>query len=347
MEGETQPAVEIDPRGDVILEFTNPDGKKASLLVSSKVMSLASPVFDNMFNSSFSECYQNHAAGKILIVLLPQDDAEAFTIICKVIHHRTDEVSQKITVDCIVNIAMLCDKYKVVRAISPSSAAWFQAPLADIFVRSDFKLLDAAFVLDAPYAFSRISWDIIMSHTGLYGNPVFLTKHGIFDGDLRGMCHQALQTRIRWLTRIDILAELEARAATLCAELVEAVEQPITEALASVTASRYCCTSAQNEVMRYLSGLVIKKVFPVSIAVFNTGLSRVMGSVMEMTEPRRTDCGASRKCEYCSIQVFSYTKAAWEWKEKVLSAKRGICLDCVRTGRESLRKKQCRIKHTD
>ena len=82
MEGTKQPILEIDPKGDVILELTWPDGKQG-LLVSSKAMSLASPVFDTLFSSFFSEGPRNQPASEIPVVPLPQDDAEAFTIVCK------------------------------------------------------------------------------------------------------------------------------------------------------------------------------------------------------------------------------------------------------------------------
>ncbi|MCJ1432888.1 hypothetical protein MMC27_002246 [Xylographa pallens] len=326
MEETKQPIIEIDPRGDVILELTWPDGK-IGLLVSSKAMSLASTVFDTLFNSSFNEGLQRQTASKKLIIPLPQDDAEAFTIVCQVVHHRADEVSQDLTADCLVDIAIICDKYECVKAISPASATWFQALDPISFVASEnHKLLHAAYVLDAPHAFSRISWEILLNHRGPYKDLAHIDNHGLL---------------IR-----DMTAEFEARAATLSTELVKAVEEPINAAL-SGSASTTCCTSAPDEAMLYLRGLVSKGVFPVALAITRVGLYSVVQNLSTLTEPKRKLCNNRFWCENCSGPPLSYTKGAWEWSNEVMSTKRGICLDCVRTGRESYRRKQCRIKHAE
>ena len=83
MEEVEHPIVKIDPKGDVILELTSPQGKRR-LLVSSKVLSLVSSVFDSMFNSSSKDILHNQPARRGFILLLPEDDAEALTTLCKV-----------------------------------------------------------------------------------------------------------------------------------------------------------------------------------------------------------------------------------------------------------------------
>ena len=70
MEDDDSPAVEIDPNGDVVLIL---NGKK--LLVSSKILSMASRVFAAMFSSQFREGLHNATPGIIPTIPLPEDDA--------------------------------------------------------------------------------------------------------------------------------------------------------------------------------------------------------------------------------------------------------------------------------
>lgn len=48
-------------------------------------------------------------------------------------------------------------------------------------------------------------------------------------------------------------------------------------------------------------------------------------------------------CSRC--KEYSFNEGFAEEKEKVVKGHIGLCLDCVYTGRESFRKKECRIKH--
>jgi len=83
--------INIDPNGDTILEVSCPNGKTC-LHVSSKVLTLASPVFAKMFNSRFKEGLGNCSTSGKLPIPLPDDNAEAFIVLCNAIHYRTDEV---------------------------------------------------------------------------------------------------------------------------------------------------------------------------------------------------------------------------------------------------------------
>ena len=89
---------------------------------------------------------------------------------------------------------MLCDEYECVRAISPASAIWFQAldPLPSV-VSDSHKLLFAAYVLDAPHAFSRISWEILFNHSGPYKELANIEDYGLFIRDMTGMCPESLR----------------------------------------------------------------------------------------------------------------------------------------------------------
>lgn len=108
-----QPQV-IDPDGDTILVLGS--GKEiVTLRVSSKVLVLASPVFAAMFSPKFSEGSILLSAGRNEIPL-PEDDYEAMTWICEVLHFRPN-VTTDISFELLEKIAVLCDKYDLVAAL--------------------------------------------------------------------------------------------------------------------------------------------------------------------------------------------------------------------------------------
>jgi len=84
--------VTIDPAGDVYLVCgLETEGPAITLRVSSQIMSLASPVFRTMLGPRFEEGTRLTRSGSVE-VLLPDDDAEAMTLICNILHHRQHAV---------------------------------------------------------------------------------------------------------------------------------------------------------------------------------------------------------------------------------------------------------------
>ena len=75
----------MDPEGDVILML---DG--CELQVSSKILSLASPVFKAMFGPRFAEGQGCASTKESRRVKLSEDDAEAMSILCEFIQHTTN-----------------------------------------------------------------------------------------------------------------------------------------------------------------------------------------------------------------------------------------------------------------
>ena len=160
--------INIDPSGNVILEVLYPDGQKR-LLVSSKVLTLVSPVFAAILKSSFREGLSHYPTSAVSIPL-PDDDAEAFIVLCNTIHFRTNDVPEKLTLMCLVNLAIICDKYNCTSALAPWSAMWLQAKIDSLDAKDLHKLLFAAYILDNPDVFSRISWEILFIQIGPFVN---------------------------------------------------------------------------------------------------------------------------------------------------------------------------------
>lgn len=181
----SQEVINIDPKGDIIVEVSRPDGKTC-VLVSSKVLALASPVFERMFNSSFKEGLINHKMPQQRLVPLPEDDAEAFILLCRVLHHRSHEIPRSLTGNCLEKLAIICDKYNCISPIAFAGEVWLRAGIKSATAEDLSKLLFAAYILDLPDMFSRISWEILLIQTGPIIDLPGVTDHPLIKGNLLG-----------------------------------------------------------------------------------------------------------------------------------------------------------------
>ncbi len=97
--------INMDPNGDVMLEVSCPDGKTL-LLVSFKVLTLASAVFATMSNSQFKEDLSNYPTSGKPSIPLPDDNAEAVIVLCNAIHLRTGEIPKNLALACLEDLAV-------------------------------------------------------------------------------------------------------------------------------------------------------------------------------------------------------------------------------------------------
>ncbi len=83
------------------------------MLVSSKHLMLASPVFKAMLrHGAFSEGAALQTTGKAQVPL-PDDNPEAFEIVLNLIHGHSGRVPTILTFDMMTNLAILVDKYQM------------------------------------------------------------------------------------------------------------------------------------------------------------------------------------------------------------------------------------------
>ena len=148
----------IDPEGDVHLSL-----RDRGLLVSSKVLSLASPFFKKLFGPHFAEgnCVEAKNPGH---VDLHEDDSEAMTSLCYLLHFQMDKVPDNPTSDCLDSIAILADKYDCVRSISQ----WTSFKLCEAARQaecsiSDGRLLFPVYLFDNPQIFKEITKHMVYS----------------------------------------------------------------------------------------------------------------------------------------------------------------------------------------
>lgn len=112
----------VDPQGDVVIN-TSTEG--FSLLVSSKILSLASPVFAAMFSPHFREgnSLATAASAPITIDLL-EDAPAALENICNVLHYKHDLVTVKMHFHELLEIAVVADKYDLAKSLGPWRYIW-------------------------------------------------------------------------------------------------------------------------------------------------------------------------------------------------------------------------------
>lgn len=158
--------IEIDPEGDVQLQLSSGEDENREtlvLIVTSKTLTLASPVFNKMLNSSFKEGIAKTTEGKVAIPL-PEDDSEAMTIICRALHNMNHLVPEQLSSTLLEEIAVLCNKYDCARALMAHGNVWIRNGLDSSPNSNDLdRLLFAACVLDIPAAFARVAWEFVLA----------------------------------------------------------------------------------------------------------------------------------------------------------------------------------------
>ncbi|KAL3424403.1 hypothetical protein PVAG01_03684 [Phlyctema vagabunda] len=115
----------IEDTSSPAMEEANKALKENSMLVSSRHMKLASPVFNKMLQPG---CFQEgsilHAQGKVEIPL-PDDDFTAFVILLDIIHGHTRKVPRHVSFDLLKTIAILIDKYEMHEVAEVYTDRWF------------------------------------------------------------------------------------------------------------------------------------------------------------------------------------------------------------------------------
>ncbi|KAH0551543.1 hypothetical protein GP486_007240 [Trichoglossum hirsutum] len=310
-----------DPNGDVILELSRPDETRVHIRVSSKVLSMASPVFAAMFGSEFKEGLSNHRSssadgGGAYVVPLPDDDAEAFVAICNVIHFRSDEVPHKPSIVCLQNIAFIADKYDCTKALTAQTAQWLRSWIDAPRPVEWRKLLFVAYVMDTADAFSRISWEILRTQIGPMLSPSELAGHELIHHNL--------------------LAEFRVRKSEIDMDVLKSVDGPITRLLGSN------CGIGSSSVWRYCRELYGRGMWPLTERLQRMDLVTIFAVLMTFPEMKSDVCGYTR-CNFC--RGLDFQGELRNMRDRIMNERRGLCLDCVKTEGKSRIEHACRIRH--
>jgi len=96
------------------------------MLVSSKHLILASPVFKAMLKGdTFKEGRTLSSSGRVEVPL-PDDNVAAFIIILDIIHGRNRRVPRQVSLEMMTNLSILVDKYQMLEAVEAFSEAWIE-----------------------------------------------------------------------------------------------------------------------------------------------------------------------------------------------------------------------------
>ncbi|KAH0491868.1 hypothetical protein TgHK011_003271 [Trichoderma gracile] len=154
--------VQLDPEGDAVLSI-NSSGVNNRYLVSSRVLSLASPVFSKLFGPNFKEG-QETRRGDCPCISLEEDDPEAMGLILCILHFKCAQVPLTMKPKELATLAIQADKYNFNEALRPWAAQWCNN-FEDLTASEDlgFMLL-AAYMLRSP-SFSGIAARIVKQLT--------------------------------------------------------------------------------------------------------------------------------------------------------------------------------------
>ncbi|KAI9645547.1 hypothetical protein NHQ30_006289 [Ciborinia camelliae] len=104
-------------------ESSTTKSAKIRILVSSKHMSLVSPVFKAMLQGNFLEGLKLKETGKIELPL-PEDDPHAWKILINIIHCRFNSVPLEVTLPLFTQLAVLVDKYQMLEVLHIFIPIW-------------------------------------------------------------------------------------------------------------------------------------------------------------------------------------------------------------------------------
>jgi hypothetical protein len=172
LRNETSDVVQLDPEGDAVLivdDAAHITSKK--FLVSSKVLSLASPVFSRMFGSNFREGIQTRQ-GNPPSIPLKEDDPDAVESILSLLHFRNLSIPDSMGPERLAMLAIQCGKYDCNGALRPWIALWCDG-YQNISSPEDF-----GFMLLAAYLFRSTKFPYISAKAAKALVPDFVSKWG-------------------------------------------------------------------------------------------------------------------------------------------------------------------------
>ncbi|KAJ9272174.1 hypothetical protein DTO212C5_1679 [Paecilomyces variotii] len=146
----------LDAEGDVTLVVGGNTMSPRQFLVSSKVLSLASPVFAKLFGPHFLEGSQMAKHGSVTIHL-DEDDAKGMGTILGILHYQEIPEIEKLSAKEIVTVVICCDKYDCARVIQLWIEKWFRSLDQGLSAKEYGHALLAAHLLRASDDFFQIT----------------------------------------------------------------------------------------------------------------------------------------------------------------------------------------------
>ena len=158
-----QDVIDISPSGDVIL-VVGPD--QVQLRVASQALRGVSKPLNSMLSPTYSEG-QDLDESCPKDVALPEDDANAFELVCNVIHHRNRYLPNVVNPEEVEQIAVLSEKYDCIEAMRFAAKAWLSPQLQHTIVDLEH-LMVAAYLFGEAEKFSLVTQALVLQHTSSF-----------------------------------------------------------------------------------------------------------------------------------------------------------------------------------
>ena len=292
----------IATKGDVILQLGKVgvgDGVR-NVLVSSVVLSLASPVFATMFDGRFSEG-QSLSPASPRTVPLSDDDPECITMICKIGHMQTSQLPTTLTAIDLFKPALVCNKYDCVGVVRAWAIIWVAA-LLEMPAAQDFeKLFLATHLLDLSGEFSRVSQSLIRDQSTTFS----IVKAMAGQEFLPWTVYQCI-----------LLGQMAYR-------------QEINKAFGSIVTGKERCSASQRSTCMFLHSLKKCGIWPThdhSVPAIKSKLENV-GEAAFPADSKR--CASYQNLCICGAVSCTKRNLVYEL-DKIYNAVQALCLKCVR-----------------
>jgi hypothetical protein len=289
-------------RGDVILQLGKVgvgEGVR-NILVASMVLSLASPVFANMFDGRFSEG-QNLSPNSPRIVPLPDDDPESIIIICKICHIQTSNLPVKLTATAFSKLALVCNKYDCVDLVRAWAMIWVAALLDSPSAPGFEKMILATHLLDLPNEFSKVSQSLIRDQSAILSISKAMDGHDILPCNV-----------YECILMAQVLTQRE-----------------ITRVMGSIVTGHEQCGASKQAIGVFL--LVLKQKDLLSLSHYPVlTVKHKLKSVHEVNFPVNSNpCPSHKKTCTCKHASCMKSNLIAEL-DRIYDSVTGLCLDCVR-----------------
>ncbi|KAM0161538.1 hypothetical protein ACHAQE_004093 [Botrytis cinerea] len=140
--------------------------KQVRMLVSSKHMSIASPVFKDMLKAGSPEGIELKKTGKVELSL-HDDDSKAWNILLNIIHGRFRSVPLDISLSMFTQIALLCHKYQMHEVAYVFTPAWKMSAGHESVSGEDIpRWIFIAWVFNMADVLEEITKGIALNYTG-------------------------------------------------------------------------------------------------------------------------------------------------------------------------------------
>ncbi|EGP89751.1 uncharacterized protein MYCGRDRAFT_90453 [Zymoseptoria tritici IPO323] len=161
--------LDVCGEGDIVLMVDTVGGSTTpiGIRVSSQVLSITSPVFKRMFQTS------NEATGGVngtacrsdnaKVVRLPDDDGDTIFLLMNVLHLRNDSLPARIESNALSHFAAMVTKYDCVNAAGRAASTWFDHIYAKCSNPPLFQMVEAAYLLNDAVWFARFTSRFVLN----------------------------------------------------------------------------------------------------------------------------------------------------------------------------------------